>query len=171
MAKNQINFKKQIAMNQMNPISKRTILSNNAISIVATVLILAIISISTYMPNHVMAQGQAIQGQDVSVIPLQNPLKADSIGALVKDFVDILSYIAVILAVLVIIYIGFSFVMARGRPEEMKRLKIWLGWTVIGVAVIIGARVIVDVVINTLSSTGTVSPGIIQSVKKANEGK
>lgn len=101
---------------------------------------------------------------------LQNPLKVNSIGGLVKNFVEIFSYLAVIFAVLVLIYVGFSFVMARGKPEETKRLKLWLGWTVVGIAVIIGARLMIDVVINTLSATGTISPNVIRSARDANSG-
>ncbi|MFA6315558.1 MAG: pilin [Candidatus Paceibacterota bacterium] len=101
---------------------------------------------------------------------LSNPLKVKSIGGLVQDFIQIFSYIAVLFAVLVIIYIGFSMVMARGKPEETKKLKVWLGGVVIGVAVIIGARLIIDVVINTLSATNIVDSNFIQSARDANSG-
>ena len=43
----------------------------------------------------------------------------------------------------------------------------WLLYIVIGVAIIIGARIIVEVVINTLQATGTVSPGVINNAHNA----
>jgi hypothetical protein len=44
-------------------------------------------------------------------------------------------------------------------------------WLVIGVAVVISARVIIQVVINTISATGTVSPTVIQSANDALQGR
>ncbi len=101
---------------------------------------------------------------------LKNPLKVDSVGGLVQNFIEIFSYLAILVAVLAIIWVGFRFIWARGDPTEMNKLKDWLMWIVVGVAVVIGARLIIQIVINTLSSTGTVDERTIQSVKKAVNG-
>jgi len=112
--------------------------------------------------------GEVISGPSSS-FTLQNPLKVDSIGGLVKNFVEIFSYIAILFAVLVLIYIGFQYVIysAQGNSGKIKELHSWLLWTAVGVAVVIGARVIVEIIINTLGLTGTVSPGVIDSAKNA----
>lgn len=101
------------------------------------------------------------------IVPLQNPLKVDSIGGLVQSFVEIFSYIVILGAVLALIWVGLQFILARGNPERMNELKSWLSWIVIGVAVVIGARLIIQVVINTLSTSGAVDQRTIQSVQKA----
>jgi hypothetical protein len=98
---------------------------------------------------------------------LQNPLQYTTVGGLVNGFLQIFSYVAVLFAVLMLIWVGLQFVLARGNPERMKVLKSWLLWIVIGAAIVIGARIIVSVVINTLGATGAVNQNIINS---ANNG-
>ena len=98
---------------------------------------------------------------------LSNPLKVDTVGGVVQNFVEIFSYVIILFAVLALVYVGLRFIMARGNPEEMSRLKEWLFWIIVGVAVVIGARIIVEVVINTLSASGAVNSNIINSAKDA----
>lgn len=109
------------------------------------------------------------------IFTLQNPLRSDinSIGALVQAFVEIITYIAIIVAVLAFIWVGFQYVTsaATGNATKIKDLHNKLMWLVIGVAVVISARVIIQVVINTISATGTVSPTVIQSANNALQGK
>jgi len=104
---------------------------------------------------------------------LQNPLdrRFDSVGGLVQGFLEILSYIVVLFAVLMLIWTGLQFILSQGKPEKMNELKERLLWIVVGVAIVIGARIIVSVVINTLSATGTVSPGVIQNANNALQGR
>lgn len=100
---------------------------------------------------------------------LQNPLnsKFNSVGGLVQGALEIFSYLVVLFAVLMLIWVGLQFVLAQGNPSKMNELKSWLLWIVVGVAIVIGARIIVTVVINTLQATGTVSPGVIQNAQNA----
>ena len=100
---------------------------------------------------------------------LQNPLtKVSSIGDLVKSGLQVFSYIAVLFAVMMLIVVGFQYIMARGNPDAMKKASQWLLYIVIGLAIVIGARIAVDVVINTLSANGVVDPNVIQSARNAN---
>lgn len=103
---------------------------------------------------------------------LQNPLsdKFDSVGGLVSGFVEIFTYLVVIGAVLALIWVGLQFVLAQGNPARLSELKTWLLYIVIGLALVIGARIIVLVVINTLQATGTVSPGVINSAREGLQG-
>jgi hypothetical protein len=98
---------------------------------------------------------------------LTNPLKVNSIGDLVKNFVDIFSTVVIILAVLTLIWVGLQFILARGDVAKMKELKEWLLWIVVGIAVVISARLIVDIVINTLSATGTIDANTLNTIKSA----
>lgn len=108
-------------------------------------------------------------GGTTNVTYLQNPLSSrfSSIGQIISGFLEILSYLAILLAVLAIIWIGLQFVLAAGNSEKIKELKMQLTWVVVGVAIVIGARIIVSLVVNTLSATGVVSPTVIQSANQA----
>lgn len=103
---------------------------------------------------------------------LQNPLdpKFNSVGGLVQGALEIFSYLVIIFAVLMLIWVGLQFILAQGNPDKLKELKNWLLWIVVGVAIVIGARIIVSIVINTLQATGTVSPSVIQSAHNGLNG-
>jgi hypothetical protein len=107
-------------------------------------------------------------GTQTKTFALTNPLKGiDSVGALLNKFIEIVSYLLILAAVLMIVYTGLKLILARGNPEELKEQGKRLGYILIGVALVIGARVIITVVINTLQATGTVDPRVIQSTDRA----
>jgi ABC-type cobalt transport system substrate-binding protein len=115
--------------------------------------------------------GEVVGTNSSHIFSIKNPLKADSIYDLVQTFVEIFSLIAIIGAVLALIWVGFQFILARGNVSKMSELKDKLIWIVVGVAIIIGARLLINIVINTLSSTGVVDQTVIQSTQKAINGK
>ena len=103
-----------------------------------------------------------------SVTTLCNPLQGvNSISDLIFKFMDIVSYLAVIFGVLMLIWIGLQFVMAQGKPEEIKKHREQLLWVVIGIGVILGAKILVSVVINTLQATGTVNSTVLDHASNA----
>lgn len=111
--------------------------------------------------------------QPTAVTPLQNPLKnVSSIGDLVQKFVEIFSYIVVIIAVLALIYVGFQYVLyaAQGNSQKIKELHSWLLWIIVGTAIVIAARVMVLVVINTLEATGVVNQNVTNNARSAATG-
>jgi heme/copper-type cytochrome/quinol oxidase subunit 2 len=83
-------------------------------------------------------------GRDGSSGTLQNPLKEgytsipDFLGALL----DIVITIAIPIIVLMIIYSGFLFVKAQGKPEELVTARKAIVWTLIGAAIILGASLL-----------------------------
>ena len=91
---------------------------------------------------------------------LPNPLKVSSVSDLLYLIANIGTYIGVILAVLALIWVGFKFVAAQGNPEKIKEARHAFFWIIIGVAVLIGASAIIDILKNTLSSAGLVQPGV-----------
>lgn len=102
------------------------------------------------------------------IIPLANPLssKFNTVGGLINSLMEIFSYVAVIIAVLALIWVGFQFIMAQGNSERISELKTWFYYIIIGTAIILASRLIVSVVINTLESAGTVSPDVIQKLRQ-----
>ncbi len=92
---------------------------------------------------------------------LQNPLKVDSIEAVILLVVDIMVYVGVSFAILAMIFVGFKFVTAQGKPDEITKAKEWFMWIIIGLAVLISAKVIVEIVKNTLVNSGVVNEGFL----------
>jgi hypothetical protein len=102
---------------------------------------------------------------------LCNPLKVNSIGAAVNTFVSVVSYIAVLVGVIMLIWVGLQFILAQGNSAKIKDLKNYLLYIVIGIALIIGARIIIQVVLSTLEATGAVNTEVMNSANKALDGK
>jgi cytochrome bd-type quinol oxidase subunit 2 len=108
-----------------------------------------------------------------SIFTLKNPLKVDSIGELIQSFIQIFTYLVIMFAVLMFIWIGFQYVVnaSQGNAKKIEELNKQLMWLIAGVAIVIGARVLIQVVINTLSATGAIDPGIINSANDAVQGR
>ena len=100
---------------------------------------------------------------------LQNPLSSQftTVGGLVGGFIQIFVYLVVLFAVVMIIYVGLRLVLAQGDTKQIQERKDQLLMLVIGLAIVIGARIIVQVVISTLQSTGTVNPTVITNAQNA----
>ncbi|MBP6858617.1 MAG: hypothetical protein KBC33_02180 [Candidatus Pacebacteria bacterium] len=138
--------------------------------IALTLLLVTLFAANVSSVNIVRADTASNEGDtasNTSLIKLTNPLKVDSVGGLIQSFVEIFSYIVVLGAVLALIWVGLQFILARGDPKKMNELKGWLFYIIIGVAVVIGARIIIQVVINTLSASGVVDQRVIQSAENA----
>jgi hypothetical protein len=110
-----------------------------------------------------------------NIFTLQNPLNKNinSVGGLIQAVLEIITYLFIIFAVLMFIYVGFQYVTnaAQGNAKKIEELHHQLKWLVVGVAVVIGARVIIQVVINTIAATNTVSPSVIESANRAAQGR
>ncbi len=91
---------------------------------------------------------------------ISNPLKANSIKEVIFLLVDVMIYVGTALAILAIIYVGFKFVLAQGKPDDITEAKKQLGWILVGLAILISAKTIVLIVQNTLSDAGVVDRSV-----------
>ena len=82
---------------------------------------------------------------------LQNPLKADNLDQLVSQGMNIVIYLGAIIAVLAIIWVGFMYVQAMGKPEKIKEAHRAFLYTVIGIAILVGAQVITTIITSTIN--------------------
>ena len=98
------------------------------------------------LPIIVWADGGA--GSNTSI---DNPLEATSLDGLVAKGMDIVIYIGAIVAVLAIIWVGFMYVKAMGKPEKIKDAHKAALYTAIGIAILVGAQVITTIIINTIN--------------------
>jgi hypothetical protein len=81
-----------------------------------------------------------------------NPLgQTGDLGTFLVSLLNQLSKIAAMLAVLMIIYSGLQFVLARGNEGKITKAKSQLLYVVIGTAIVLGADVIINIVVNTIS--------------------
>ena len=84
-----------------------------------------------------------------------NPLGPDGpqdIPTLLNKILDALMLFLVPIVVLFIIYAGFLFVMAQGNDVKLTKAKSVLGWTLVGAAILLGAKIITTVLSSTVTN-------------------
>jgi|GEM_PF-1582283 len=97
-----------------------------------------------------------------TVLYLQNPLKAKNVEQALTTLVDFAIFIGIILAVFMFIFIGFKFVFAQGNETALKEARKWFFYAVVGTAILISSRVLVEVIQNTATSAGIVNENLFK---------
>lgn len=92
-------------------------------------------------PNTTQTQSQPnTTGKNITLI---NPLKS---GTSIESFLNnILAYvirIGTIVVILMIVYVGYLFVIAQGKPGEIEKARTALLWTVVGALILLGSQAI-----------------------------
>ena len=82
---------------------------------------------------------------------LENPIAFKSLGALISAILDIIVQIAVPIAALFLMYSGFLFISARGDEAQLKTAKSIFLWTMVGIAVLLGAEILAQVIQGTIN--------------------
>jgi hypothetical protein len=92
---------------------------------------------------------------------LKNPIQSDDVKTLLAYIVNLAIYLGSIIAVLMFIWIGFQFVIAQGNESKVTDAKEWFKWAVIGTALLIGSKVILEIIKTTLIDSGLVNKGLL----------
>lgn len=108
--------------------------------------------------KHVKTQGTAVCAGSET--------KAEDV---IKNIISILFWIIGILAVIVIIYAGITFITAAGNPSKVAQAKTMIIYAVIGLAVAILAYAIVNFVVGASSGKGVNSGSSSKSSSSSNE--
>ena len=97
----------------------------------------------------VSAQQIPLQG---TTPKLQNPLGSSntSLTAFANSIVDAVVTVGLPIAALMIVYSGFLFVKARGNPSELEVAKRAFFYALVGIAIILGAKVLSEVIKGTI---------------------
>ncbi|MHB1316837.1 MAG: hypothetical protein ACYCZW_03195 [Minisyncoccota bacterium] len=117
------------------------------------------------LPGFVFSAGE-ITNDPVNTTPtnkntikwtLTNPLKRSVGGDSIADIIaSILKYIisplASMLVVLAILYSGFKFVIAQGKPAEIQQARDGLLWVLVGALILLGSYGISEALKNTVNS-------------------
>lgn len=88
--------------------------------------------------------------QDTAAVQLINPINYNSLKELVTAIIDVIIQIAVPIAALFLIYSGYLFVSARGSEDDLKKAKSIFLWTLVGIAVLLGAKLLSGVIEGTI---------------------
>ncbi len=102
--------------------------------------VISIIIVSAVVPCISLADSGA----------LDNPLKAKTFGELINSILDLILSLGTPIIIFFFIYAGFEFVTSRGDPKKLDTAKSMFWWTVIGAFIIVGARVILSILSNTI---------------------
>ncbi len=81
---------------------------------------------------------------------LCNPINAKSINEVIKKILEAVIKIGIPIIALAIVYSGFLFVSARGKPEKLKEAKSALLYTLIGAAILLGSWAIAQLISETV---------------------
>ncbi len=87
-----------------------------------------------------------------NAVTVENPLVAGSIVELFETILDVLLIFAVPIIVFFIIYAGFLYVTARGNESTIKQAHMALLYALIGGLLILGARVLIEVISGTVDA-------------------
>ena len=81
-----------------------------------------------------------------------NPISAQTLPGFIQTILTGVIKIGIPVIALAIIYSGFLFVKARGKPEEITKAKDALVYTLIGAAILLGAWAIALLITNTVTA-------------------
>lgn len=119
------------------------------------------------LPIIVSAQVRGTPGPSTATtgpIPtFTNPLKFNSIEKLIFGLVDIALQLGVVVAALALIWVGFKYVAARGNPKKIAEAHQAFLYTIIGIAVLFGSKVIVTIIQGTIEP---LAPELFKNVPK-----
>jgi TRAP-type C4-dicarboxylate transport system permease small subunit len=107
-----------------------------------TIIILLLLSV---IPIAVFAASQNCGDK------LCNPLRYDSIEQLLPKLLDIVAQVGLVICTFFIVYAGFKYVTANGDPGKITTAHNILLWSVIGTAVLLGAKVLASILSNTVN--------------------
>ncbi len=138
----------------MNNFTKRKI------GLILGTAILIFFILANFQPYLLYAQnfsGGGSNNGNSNTITLINPLgnNINNLPAFIYMVLDIVFRIGAIMAVLVLMYVGFMFVSARGDTEKLETARRAFLWTVVGIALLLGGRLIASVIGNTITQVST----------------
>lgn len=90
----------------------------------------------------------------VTASKIENPIKVNSINQLIQVIIKVFIAIGTPIAVLFLIYSGFKFVMARGKPTELEDARRTFLWVLVGIVILLGASVLAAVIKGTVQQLG-----------------
>ena len=99
-------------------------------------------------------------GENVSLInPLKFDCTANGTGNCLESFLssimDFVIQIGVVVVILMLVYIGYLFVVAQGSDSKLSEARQALMWTLIGALILLGAKAITSGIMSTVRALGS----------------
>ncbi|MDO8482435.1 MAG: pilin [bacterium] len=116
------------------------------------------LSVSMFLSlAHVSVFAADSQTRTIATIP--NPLGANTtIVSFITTLLDTIFPIAGLVSVFFLIFAGFLMVTAGGNEEKLSKARQTFLWTVIGVAILLGAKVLSAVICGTINQLNPLMP-------------
>ncbi len=110
------------------------------------ILTFSYITFLNFLPIMLFAQNQ---------LGIINPLSVTSLWDVVISVVSVVRTIAIPFVVLAIMYTGFLFIKAQGKPDEITAAKKSFMWTMIAALIILAAQGIAETLKSTIIGLGS----------------
>ncbi len=86
-------------------------------------------------------------------VTLINPLKGGAtLESFLSSILDFVIRIGAIIVVLMLVFVGFKFVMAQGKDSELVEARKMLLWTIVGALILLGAKAIQVAITETVKA-------------------
>ena len=90
-------------------------------------------------------------GDDALNIHINNPLSVSTIQDAIKKVMDVVLMLAIPVIIVLYIWAGFTYIMAQGNGEAIKKAHNRLLFTTLGAVIILGAWTIATAVVGTVN--------------------
>jgi len=88
-------------------------------------------------------------------VTLINPLNSGiSLTSFLNNILDFIINIGSVVVILMLVFVGYKFVVAQGKDTALVEARKMLLWTIIGALVLIGAKAISAGILATVQSLG-----------------
>lgn len=102
--------------------------------------------------NQTVTSGR---GNSSAGVTLLNPLQGGaSLSSFLSSILQFVVTIGSVVIVLMIVFVGFKFVVAQGAPDKIKEARDMLLWTIVGALVLLGAQAIALAIQATVTALG-----------------
>lgn len=106
-------------------------------------------------PSGTTGQPGSTAGQPSSDFVFENPLAhGSSLCELLNALFSVALTLGIPIAVVFLVLAGFKFVLALGSPEKLTKAKTNIFYTLVGIALFVGAWFLAQVIANTLVQLG-----------------
>jgi Type IV secretion system pilin len=106
--------------------------------------------------NTAPAQSQSSVNNTGTNVTLINPLGAGtSLTTLLNSVLKFVVQIGAVIVILMLVYVGFKFVVAQGNPAKIEEARRMLLWTIVGALILLGAQVIAIGICETTNALST----------------
>lgn len=96
--------------------------------------------------SHVAALSLFALPLVVSAQKFTNPISTDTLNGFILKVLDVVVLLGAIVVVFFIILAGFKYVTARGDEKQITSAHQTLTWTIVGAAILLGAKVIASAI-------------------------